>query len=426
MPIRTQFDTGVYQGFNRGGGTSLADVFGAVRTVQGMIQNARQMRQQEKLSEDDAFLDEVYARNFSDWDGRDPNEFQQRNKRAMMEIQKSRPQVYKKALGISGTLEDAMQGRITYDTDIDERIIQNENARVQLENNKLLFNENFLKQTRMKQDIIGQEFALVADGKQSFNNAIQRIKAQGIDANLPTEEQFNQDPGRFYNYLVAQKLKNDEAETQFNLRQKELGIEKSEKELEWFDRLQQATVNQKNRANIPKIDFGSGIDPGTGRPYTQQQNKTAAFALTMGRGIENIDRLVEANFDEADFTNQVLNTFRKKRVLSRLDFLNIAKTPEQRQYLQAQLDFMIPHLRDQSGAVINADEYSTEAMQYFPITGDDEQTVRQKRAARKQEFIAKRTIGGNRYIEMIKAYEEEVEKENKKDSDLLDELFPEQ
>lgn len=410
MPMRSQLDPSVYQGFyNNQRQTSIADVMGAVQGIRGMVADSRMQKKEEELNEDDRFLNDVYARNFSDWDGRDPAEFQRRKQSVNAEIQKTKPKLFGKSLGMSKTIEDAMNGRIEHGIDIDGKILDNEKKEIEVFSAQQDFNRDFLKDIEYQQGIVGKQFALVAEGKQGFSDAVQKIKSLGVDARLPTEEQFNQNPLQFYDYLVAQKMQNDEKMMQLEQQEKELGIKKSESDLSLADRLNQAKVNQMNRSNQkPDKSEMDSIDPGTGRPYTQQQNKTAAFAVTMGRGIGNIDKLIKNGFDEADFVNQVMNTFKKKKELSRMQFMNLAKTPEQRQYLQAQLDFMIPHLRDQSGAVINADEYTTEAMQYFPITGDGNETVQQKKSARRQEFINKRTVGGNRYKQMISEFESEL------------------
>jgi hypothetical protein len=157
----------------------------------------------------------------------------------------------------------------------------------------------------------------------------------------------------------------------------------------------------------------AGLDPTTGKPYTSGQVTAAKFSISMGRALDNIDKLVENGFDEASLTNQVVNTFKKKTVLNRFDFLNIAKTPEQRRYLQAQLDFMVPHLRDQSGAAINADEYVTETMQYMPNVGDTAEEIAQKRDARIGEFAARRSYAGGMYDQMLNAGKEEVARRTK-------------
>jgi len=246
MPIRAQFDTNVYNRFNNP--TSLGEVMGAVQGVQGIVNNSRVMKREEELKDDDKFLNDLYAKNFAGWDGRDPAEFQRRKQAVDIEVQKTKPSLFGKALGMSKTIEDAMNGRLKQGIDLDSAILDNEKKQIDAYSSQLTFNSDFLKDMEYKQGIIGNQFALVAEGKQGYADAVHKIKSLGIEANLPTEEQFNQNPGRFYDYLVKQKMQNDEKINALTLREKELGIKKSEKEMKWYDRLQQATINQKNRS----------------------------------------------------------------------------------------------------------------------------------------------------------------------------------
>jgi len=57
-------------------------------------------------------------------------------------------------------------------------------------------------------------------------------------------------------------------------------------------------------------------------------------------------------------------------------------SPEQQQYLQAALDWMMATLRDESGAAINKEEAERQYSRYFPEPGDDIAVVTQKTAAR--------------------------------------------
>lgn len=301
MPIRTQFDTGVYDRFRKNE-TSLGEVMGAVQGIQGMVQNSRMQKKEQQLTEDDQFLNDVYAKNFAGWDGRDPAEFQRRKSAVDMEVQKVKPTLFGKSLGVSKTLEDAMTGRIKGDIDLDSAILDNEKKQIDAYSGQLQFNRDFLKDMEYQQGIVGTQYALVAEGKQTKQEADHKIRALGVDANLPSDEDFNRDPGKFYDYLVAQKIQNDEKIIQLDNRKKELGIQESEKNLEWADRLNQATVNQKNKT-------GSS---GNEKPVTQ------TIALQMSateQGINMLDNLVE-NPSFKSLTNSPLD---KLRVLNPWD-----------------------------------------------------------------------------------------------------------
>lgn len=133
------------------------------------------------------------------------------------------------------------------------------------------------------------------------------------------------------------------------------------------------------------------------KELTADTRKWAKYASTVNRGLRNMEKLVAEGFDEGSIVNQVLTRFEKKEEMPVADFLALAKTPEQRRYLQAQLDFMIPDLRMQSGAVINKSEYIMFVHQFFPTFGEPAESVAQKRQARIEEGIAYETLAGDAY-----------------------------
>ncbi len=76
---------------------------------------------------------------------------------------------------------------------------------------------------------------------------------------------------------------------------------------------------------------------------------------------------------------------------------NLALDKKQKQYLQAAMQFTRAKLRKESGASIAPDEFYQDYLTYFPQPGDDQQTLRQKSAARKQIIAGFRTQAtGNR------------------------------
>jgi hypothetical protein len=247
MPIRTPISTDVYNGFRRNE-TSLGEVMGAVQGIQGMVQNSRVAKREQQLTEDDKYLNDLYAQNFAGWDGRDPAEFQRRKQAVDLEVQKTKPSLFGKALGYSKTLEDAMYGRIKSGHDIDSAVLDNEIKEMELYKLRLDFNRDFLNDIKGQQDTIGKYYALVSEGKLTKQEADHRIRSLGIKARLPSDEEFKQDPLQYYDYLVAQDMKTKQELADLTNKEKSLGIQKSEKELEWYDRLQRATINQKNRS----------------------------------------------------------------------------------------------------------------------------------------------------------------------------------
>ena len=59
-------------------------------------------------------------------------------------------------------------------------------------------------------------------------------------------------------------------------------------------------------------------------------------------------------------------------------------TPEQKQYLNAAANWVSANLRKESGAAIRPEEMAEEYAKYFPMPLDDEGTIKQKAALRKE------------------------------------------
>lgn len=76
-------------------------------------------------------------------------------------------------------------------------------------------------------------------------------------------------------------------------------------------------------------------------------------------------------------------------LIGNLPLGNFVNTPKFQQYKQAQRDFVNAILRQESGAVINPDEFANAQQQYFPQPGDSAEVIEQKR---KNREIAVRTI----------------------------------
>jgi len=62
--------------------------------------------------------------------------------------------------------------------------------------------------------------------------------------------------------------------------------------------------------------------------------------------------------------------------------VNTAITPNERQIIQAQRQFINSTLRRESGAAIGKDEFENAQQQYFPMPNDDDETLAQKAKAR--------------------------------------------
>jgi hypothetical protein len=424
MPMRSQLDSSVYGGYAKKD-NKLGDILGAVQGIQSIIGNSRALSRQkieegriDKKLKQEELLNTTFGKHLSGWTGDVPGDaanFETRTQMAMNEILQQDPTLYGEVADRIAKEMERSQTAQKSALGLEREKVGLDNDRITKENNQLALESSAIKHRLSQNELLTRAMSSVNTPEEYQQQYLFAVANLG-NINLPDPRQNPNASQEFlqnkWQYLDKAKATEQQLTEQINalkMREQKAKTGTAEKENKWYDEKTQAEIDELGRKNtVPDKSQMDGIDPDTGKPYTQSQNKAAQYAVSMGRGIKNIDSLVEKGFDEASFNNQVMNVFRKKPKLSRFDFLNIAKTPEQRMYLQAQLDFMVPHLRDQSGAVISADEYTTEATQYFPRTGETQQEVEQKKNARIQEFVARRTIGGSRYNQILSDYDTEM------------------
>lgn len=112
------------------------------------------------------------------------------------------------------------------------------------------------------------------------------------------------------------------------------------------------------------------------KEYKQGELTSAGFASRMTGAEDIIDRF--ENNEEFDPINELSNTLGTFAQAAG----NIALSPEQRQYKQAARNWIQAKLRKESGAAIPPEEMESEYRTFFPVVGDDPQTIKQKREAR--------------------------------------------
>lgn len=110
--------------------------------------------------------------------------------------------------------------------------------------------------------------------------------------------------------------------------------------------------------------------------FDQGQNRDATFGSRMLYN-EGIIRNVYAEGYEL-----TIEDLAKISAMSRLGLGTIGIDPRARQYHAAAQNWVAAQLRNESGAAINPSEYADALMQYFPVVGDDSDTLDQKRALR--------------------------------------------
>jgi hypothetical protein len=121
--------------------------------------------------------------------------------------------------------------------------------------------------------------------------------------------------------------------------------------------------------------------------------------------------------DEANFINDIENKSDLSTLMS--EFTGITGSVEQyikeasienpwmrnllsedvQSYDQAARAWVMAHLRDVSGAAIPPEEIVSALITYFPVVGNEQQQVDEKREARRALLISMRAAGGNAYKE---------------------------
>jgi hypothetical protein len=104
---------------------SIGDLIGAAQGVQGIVGNYRQLKEnetlrleKEKKKADELFLNNAFAKGFSQWNGSDPNEFRKISNGVMDNVAKTRPDLYKQALSSTNDINTALQKRLAGDVKI--------------------------------------------------------------------------------------------------------------------------------------------------------------------------------------------------------------------------------------------------------------------------------------------------------------------
>lgn len=117
-----------------------------------------------------------------------------------------------------------------------------------------------------------------------------------------------------------------------------------------------------------------GITPEA--PLTERQSKSLAFGTRMTEASPIVDELTEFASTHNSVTFAAALAAEANTVTSPL------VSDKFRQMRQAERNFLNAVLRQESGAVINPDEFENGAKQYFPRPGDDQTTLDQKKTNR--------------------------------------------
>jgi len=118
-----------------------------------------------------------------------------------------------------------------------------------------------------------------------------------------------------------------------------------------------------------------------GSDKTTEGERTAAGYLSRMRAAENILGSIPL---ESQSPGMVERTAQYMPGEFGMDVANLIRDPLRKRAYQAQSDWVRAKLRKESGAVIGPQEMRDEIRTYFPMPGEDDETIRQKAASRKQ------------------------------------------
>lgn len=119
------------------------------------------------------------------------------------------------------------------------------------------------------------------------------------------------------------------------------------------------------------------------RSPNQTQSNSYAFGTRMANAEKNL-RPVEDTLASA-----------KQSMLSDTWFGNYLVSDEYQKAMQAAQDWVTANLRKESGAAIPPEEMNQEIKKYFPVPGDRQEVIEQKRKSREAAYIGMRKAAGS-------------------------------
>jgi hypothetical protein len=366
---------------------SIGDLIGAAQGVQGIVGNYRQLKENEKLrlekekkAADELFLNNAFAKGFSQWNGSDQNEFRRISNGVMETVAKTRPDLYKQALSSTNDINTALQKRLAGDVEIQsaqkdldwkDRLNQAQ-IDAKKDNGELRFQAQMAKDT--------------PETKQAALDTVDRLEATGqygnVDWNLWRNRIANNFNGafKFNEALTSGQTNTDEAIRKENL----IRPAKAQTAA--------ATGSAGTTARIgAEYETKKGI-PGS---FTQSQYAAGTYAQRMAQSGQVLDKLQVAGFNPSTLYNMIATK----------DATNAIRNPQQRQYAQAMRNFVNATLRRESGAAISKSEFDSAYAQYFAGLNDDPETIAQKRDNRLMTFAGFKTESGGAYDQITKNYE---------------------
>lgn len=141
---------------------------------------------------------------------------------------------------------------------------------------------------------------------------------------------------------------------------------------------EKTTVQEREgeKSTVVKPSAPKKADKGAGAPKepTQAQLEAAGSARRGQLALQAIEKLETSGFDRTSL---------KEAARSRLP--NVLKSDALTEYEQAERNFIMAVVRDESGAAVKESEFEKYASIYFPRAGDSKETIAQKKLLRAQK-----------------------------------------
>jgi hypothetical protein len=168
-----------------------------------------------------------------------------------------------------------------------------------------------------------------------------------------------------------------------------------------FDQFDVET-EQATEANMNVVVGDAILDSGKSQ-YGEAELKKATYAVIMdeaNRVINDIENKSDLSTLMSEFTGITgsVEQYIKEASIENPWMRNLLSEDVQ-SYDQAARAWVMAHLRDVSGAAIPPEEIVSALITYFPVVGNEQQQVDEKREARRALLISMRAAGGNAYKE---------------------------
>ena len=180
---------------------------------------------------------------------------------------------------------------------------------------------------------------------------------------------------------------------------------------------------EENAKSASNVVVGDAILDSGKSQFSEAELKKAAYAVTMDEATITINN-IESKSDLSTFMSEVTGIVgvyddRLKEGAVTSPWMRNLMSEEFRRYDAASRAWVMAHLRDVSGAAVPAEEVYNGQLTFFPVVGDEQPEVDDKKRARRVLQVAMRTAGGNAYK---KAASDVANDKGVDDPDLLDKI----